>query len=122
MSHLIIIFLALLLMLSYNSVISQEQTGGDTLPCNEVINELSPCLSYLNKQYSSPSSFCCQGANYVWKQYGKKKKQRRGVCECLESVLPLIGQIDGSVISAIPQQCGLKIKIPPINGDFNCSM
>ncbi|XP_021754353.1 probable non-specific lipid-transfer protein 2 [Chenopodium quinoa] len=121
----LVTFLALLLVLFSTTVTGQIQLGQPggqaAIPCNQVINELSPCLSYLHSQYSSPSTNCCQGAKYVYKHYGKSKKKRQGVCQCLESVLPLIGQIDGSLISALPQRCGLKLKLPPISQNFNCS-
>ncbi|XP_021757524.1 probable non-specific lipid-transfer protein 2 isoform X1 [Chenopodium quinoa] len=121
----LITFLALLLVLSSNTVTGQIQLGQPggqaSIPCNQVINELSPCLPYLHNQYSSPSTYCCQGAKYVWKHFAQSKKKRQGVCQCLESVLPIIGQIDGSLISALPKQCGLKLKLPPISPNFKCS-
>lgn len=122
MSHFATL-VALLLVLSSNYVMTQEQgrKGGNTVPCDQVVNELSPCLSYLDKQSSSPSSSCCQGTKYVWKHYGESKKKRQGVCECLESFVPLIGQVDGSLVAALPQRCGLKVKLPPINANLNCS-
>ncbi|XP_010676295.2 probable non-specific lipid-transfer protein 2 [Beta vulgaris subsp. vulgaris] len=123
MSHLITL-LALLLVLSSSSMMSQGQLGqpgGPGIPCSQVANELLPCLSYLDEQTTSPSSSCCQGTKYVWKHYGRGKSERQEVCECLESLLPLIGAVDGSLVSALPQRCGLNIELPPISAYFNCS-
>ncbi|CAO2819211.1 unnamed protein product [Amaranthus hypochondriacus] len=122
MNHLFT--LLVLLILACNPMMGHKHTGNqgqDSVLCNDVVNELSPCLSYLDNQDSSPSSSCCQGAKYVAKHYSKSKTKRQEVCQCLESLLPLVGQIDTSLVSDLPHQCGLKIKLPPISTTLNCS-
>ncbi|KAL2902844.1 Non-specific lipid-transfer protein 3 [Bienertia sinuspersici] len=93
MSHFLTVILALFILLSSSKSVISQVLKDAKVPCNQVVNKLSPCLSYLDGQYASPSKPCCKGAKYVWGHYGKSKAKRQGVCACLVSLLPLLGVV-----------------------------
>ncbi|KAK9668401.1 hypothetical protein RND81_13G057700 [Saponaria officinalis] len=118
MSHHPIIYLAIIISLTSNNL---RTIKCQSVSCDVVVQELSPCLSYLDEQAISPTQHCCQGVKVIWSNYGKSKGKRQAVCQCLESMLPYVGAIDGSLVTALPKQCGLSIKLPRVTNSFNCS-
>ncbi|OVA01958.1 Plant lipid transfer protein/Par allergen [Macleaya cordata] len=90
--------------------------------CNTVLNDLSPCLSYLSdKDPINLSTSCCHGIKELDKVV-LEKKDRVTVCECIKSVLPEIGTIDNSRVQILLTKCGTKHKfLPRISSNMNCT-
>lgn len=105
--------LAILLLISLS--------GTEGAPsCSEMVNQLSPCIPYLMENQAKPSAACCNGVKYISK-YSKKKRDREAICQCLESSAQIYPLIDLSLVSSLPKNCGLSVKLPLISRDFDCS-
>ncbi|KAJ4711893.1 Non-specific lipid-transfer protein, partial [Melia azedarach] len=82
--------------------------------CNSVLVQLNPCVPYLSKNEAKPQDACCSGVKNL-KQYSNDKVSRQAICRCLETVAPMYGQIDYSLISALPRQCSVAVKLPAVS-------
>ena len=104
-----------------SSPILMEQVDA-VVSCDAVIQQLSPCVSYIGRDASAPSKMCCQGAKYVFKHFGRAQRDRQGVCNCLVSLMPYLdGPVNGTLVSDLPGQCGINFKLPPVGNNFDCS-
>ncbi|KAK4771267.1 hypothetical protein SAY87_031799 [Trapa incisa] len=80
-----------------------------SISCNQVVNNLVPCLNYVINGGPVPSN-CCIGVQAVYNA-ARTTQDRQGVCNCLKSV------INGSPISnaaannaaALPSRCGVNL-------------
>lgn len=88
--------------------------------CNSVVNELNPCVPYLVKDEAKPTDSCCAGVKSLL-PYQNNKDARQSICECLEAVAPMYPHIDNSLISALPNLCGVTLKLPAVSPRFDCT-
>ncbi|KAF5747675.1 non-specific lipid-transfer protein 1-like [Tripterygium wilfordii] len=83
--------------------------------CNQVVNYLRPCISYVSNGGTLPSN-CCNGVRGL---YGAAQTttDRQGVCKCLKSVLNGIRYSPRNLALAagLPKQCNVNVpyKIDP---------
>ncbi|TXG49236.1 hypothetical protein EZV62_025111 [Acer yangbiense] len=114
----ILVLATIFLFISWSGVVM----GADYVPpCASIINQLSPCVSYLTRQENQPETACCNGVKYL-KDYTSDKQERQSICECLESVAPMYGGLDFSLIRLLPKKCRVSMKIPNIDSpNFDCS-
>jgi hypothetical protein len=95
---------------------------GSPPSCEDVINEMSPCLRYLMQREFQPSDTCCNGLKYII-GYFDQKEDRQAICECLKPAASMVGTVDYSIIAALPMYCGIsrRLTLPPISMDIDCS-
>uniref|UniRef100_A0A7N0UT94 Non-specific lipid-transfer protein n=1 Tax=Kalanchoe fedtschenkoi TaxID=63787 RepID=A0A7N0UT94_KALFE len=89
-------------------------------PCETVLQDLTPCLTFLAANEQSPSTGCCSGVRTL-APYSQKQADRTTVCECLKSYAPSLGPIDMSLIAQIPKKCSVDVNLPNISSDIDCS-
>ena len=109
-------FLSIILLLTHGARASPSAAPA----CNLVVNELNPCVPYLVKNEAKPSDSCCAGVMSLM-PYQKNKAARQSICECLEAVSPMYPRIDNSLISALPNLCGVSLKLPAVSPGFDCT-
>ncbi|XP_010043259.2 non-specific lipid-transfer protein 1 [Eucalyptus grandis] len=83
--------------------------------CNQVVNRLMPCASYVVNGGGVPPA-CCSGIQSL-NSAAKTTADRQGVCNCLKSVLNGIpsNAYNISLATGLPASCGVDIpyKISP---------
>lgn len=109
--------LVLLVMASSALVIIEAE-----LTCPQIIKAVIPCLGFVkgNSPKEDPSPACCSGAKDL-ESKAPTKPDQLAVCECFILVLPKIGPYDPNRLPQIGEKCGVKVTIPPITGDTDCS-
>ncbi|KAI6698668.1 hypothetical protein NL676_018792 [Syzygium grande] len=83
--------------------------------CNQVINTLMPCVSYVLNGGTVPSA-CCSGIRSLYSA-AKTTADRQGVCNCLKSAIKGIpyNANNAGLAAGLPGKCGVNIpyKISP---------
>lgn len=96
-------------------VVAAPEGVKSAIPCNQVVNDLSPCLNYVLNG-GQVSSECCVGVQTL---YGAARttQDRQGVCSCLKSVVSgyPISNSAANNAAALPARCGVNLpyKISP---------
>jgi hypothetical protein len=105
--------LAIVLLLVFGSAMASPPT------CDDIKEELAPCISYFAKRVSQPTDTCCSGIKYVGR-YLNDQNTRKFVCECIRAAAERLGPVNDRLI-AVPNKCGLSIRMPPVShGNFVC--
>ncbi|KAG2720554.1 hypothetical protein I3843_02G032200 [Carya illinoinensis] len=99
---------------------SESSDNDDAASCADVITKLTPCLPFIQGKQDKPSTQCCGGATGLV-DAAKTKQDRQAICECIKKAGSSAGKVDLSRISQLVKDCGLKIKLPPISKDTDCS-
>lgn len=82
---------------------SSTAASSSILPaCNSIDSELNSCVGYMVKIEAKPSDTCCAGVKSL-KQYNNNKAARQAIYRGLESVAPILGQIDYSLLTGLPK-------------------
>jgi len=90
-----------------------------SLTCDEVKQNLTPCLAYVTSPpASSPSDQCCNGVRAV-NDNAQAKPDRQDVCRCLKSIITGVPGLNGTVASTLPSNCGVNFGCP-ISPDMDC--
>ncbi|XP_050226821.1 non-specific lipid-transfer protein A-like [Mercurialis annua] len=89
-------------------------------PCSSIINQLTPCISFLSRNVATPSPICCSGVRYLG-NYSSNKGDRVSICQCIEGSESMFPLVDFSLISSLPANCGVRITLPPVTPSFNCT-
>ncbi|XP_030455958.1 non-specific lipid-transfer protein 1-like [Syzygium oleosum] len=83
--------------------------------CNQVINTLMPCVSYVLNGGTVPPA-CCSGIRSLYSA-AKTTADRQGVCSCLKSAINGISYnaYNAGLAAGLPGKCGVNIpyKISP---------
>ena len=127
----VLMFSAIILLLSSSAILTgaQPHEAVPTPPppglpdqpgCNQIVNELTPCLQYVRGKEPQPSKACCDGAKQLSEQ-AKTKQDKQTACECIKRVLTTLPDVDTSRINNVPQACGISYNLPPIDRNFDCS-
>ncbi|KAL5572095.1 hypothetical protein UlMin_021692 [Ulmus minor] len=125
-------FVATFLLLSGSIILLAAQTpppptppspappsaGGQT--CSKIIQEMTPCLSFVRGKDADPSERCCEGAKELNDQV-KSKEDRQTTCDCLKQAIGAVDDADPQRISQLPQKCGIQVSLPPIDRNIDCS-
>lgn len=129
------LLLVLIIILPSSSSISEasfhsesSSDSSNSIECDTVVLDLSPCAEFLENRNSSnsnakPSDDCCKGVKEI-DDSAKTKEDQIDVCNCIKREFTS-GDCDNYNISRIPlllKDCSLKIKLPPITNNTNCSM
>ncbi|GJN38572.1 hypothetical protein PR202_gb27627 [Eleusine coracana subsp. coracana] len=87
--------------------------------CSDLLDELSPCLGFVQGDDEIPSSECCAGVSSLVTA-ANTVAERQATCECLKSAY---GQInaDLSTAQALPADCGVTSLPYTISPDVDCS-
>ncbi|KAL6876435.1 hypothetical protein ACP4OV_013007 [Aristida adscensionis] len=88
------------------------------IQCPDVLNDMDPCLNYLQAKDDNPSTECCAGVTTLAGD-ADTQAERRATCECLKSAYY---QFNGvlSRAQALPSECGISLPYP-ISPDVDCS-
>lgn len=90
-----------------------------TITCLDAIVTLIPCELFLvGFGPAAPSSSCCMGAEYVYKQ-ANTTQSRRVLCECFKQAAIDIGALPERA-QLLPQLCKIHITVP-IDAHVNCN-
>ncbi|XP_030516253.1 non-specific lipid-transfer protein 3-like [Rhodamnia argentea] len=83
--------------------------------CNQVVNTLMPCVSYVLNGGAVPPA-CCSGIRSLYSA-ARTTADRQGVCNCLKSAINGISYNanNAGLAAGLPAKCGLNIpyKISP---------
>jgi len=77
-----------------------------SLTCDEVQQNLIPCLPYVSSPATSPPEQCCNGVRTV-NDNAQNKPDRQDVCRCLKSLMANVPGLNGTVASTLPSDCGV---------------
>jgi hypothetical protein len=88
------------------------------ISCPEVVNDLTPCLSYLQGREASPSAACCGGAKALYGD-ADTRDERQQTCQCLKVAYHQY-KVIVSAAQALPAACGLGLSYT-ITPDIDCS-
>lgn len=86
--------------------------------CMTVVEDLAYCLGYmLGSREVSPA--CCVGVKSLSEE-AKTKENRQSICECATKLLAVY-PYDAKRLTELPEKCGVKMAMPPIDKDYDCS-
>ena len=107
-------FAAVLLL----AMLAAMPARADDVSCSSVINDLSPCLDFLQGDAGQPSARCCDGVKIIYEPMDTTAA-RQATCECLKSAYNMINA-ELYAAQTLPGACG----VPPsytITPNFDCS-
>nr|CAB3468134.1 unnamed protein product [Digitaria exilis] len=87
------------------------------ITCPDVVNDMEPCLSFLQGGATFPSAACCAGVRAVYAA-ADSTEARRDTCECLKNAYNQINAQLGAA-QALPRDCGLNLGYT-ITPEINC--
>ncbi|XP_047169541.1 non-specific lipid-transfer protein 3-like [Vigna umbellata] len=90
-----------------------------SIKCPTVIEDVTPCVSFLKSNTKHPSDECCQGIKSLNGEAGSHEN-REAICLCLKQGLAAIGDYDPQRIPLVPKECGLSVTLPPIDDKTDC--
>ncbi|XP_059442065.1 probable non-specific lipid-transfer protein 3 [Corylus avellana] len=106
--------LAIVLLLVFGSAMASPPT------CDDLKEEMAPCLSYFGKRVSQPTETCCSGLKFVGR-YLNDQNNRKFVCDCFRAVAKRLGRPVDDRFIGLPNKCGLSIRMPPVSlGNVVC--
>ncbi|KAE9606300.1 putative plant lipid transfer protein/Par allergen [Lupinus albus] len=112
------VFVALFLTLVGILVLTSE--SGEGFSCDDVKEELFPCLDYITgEDGDTPSSECCEGIIDL-KSSTRTKKDRRIACECLKAAAIGFSGLRDDLAASLPKQCGVNVGFT-ISSHVNCN-
>jgi hypothetical protein len=86
--------------------------------CPAVLQDMTPCLPFLQGGASSPSADCCVGVRSLYAS-ADTTAERRATCECLKTAYLQV-QAKLSAAQALPGDCGLSLPYI-ITPDIDCN-
>ncbi|XP_062232794.1 non-specific lipid-transfer protein 1-like [Phragmites australis] len=88
------------------------------IACSDVLNDLSPCLGFLQGDEDRPSGACCAGVATLYAA-ADTKAERQATCECLKAAYR---QVNANISAAreLPGDCGLSLPYI-ISPDIDCT-
>ncbi|TKW21766.1 hypothetical protein SEVIR_4G142800v4 [Setaria viridis] len=96
----------------------QQQLARADIACPDVLNDMEPCLSFLQGGDASPSGQCCAGVRALYSA-ADTTADRRATCECLKTAYSQV-HAQLSAARALPEECGLSLSYP-ITPDIDCN-
>ncbi|CAN6194925.1 unnamed protein product [Urochloa humidicola] len=97
----------------------QQQLARAAITCPDVVNDMEPCLSFLQGDGAFPSAECCNGVRALYAA-ANTKADRQATCECLKTAYRQINA-QLSAAQALPDDCGLSLPYP-VTPDVDCTM
>ncbi|KAJ1259461.1 hypothetical protein BS78_10G157300 [Paspalum vaginatum] len=105
------------LLLAVQQLAAVQQARA-TVTCRDVVNDLSPCLGFLQGNEGQPSGQCCDGVRALYAA-ADTKADRQATCECLKAAY---SQVNAQLSAAqeLPADCGISLNYN-ITPDIDCS-
>ncbi|XP_061995969.1 probable non-specific lipid-transfer protein 2 [Rosa rugosa] len=88
--------------------------------CPVIAQEMAPCLTFVKGTTDELSQACCNGAKDLSNNV-HSNQDKKDICLCLKDALSKIGDYEPSRVSLVPKKCGLKLNLPPIDQNTDCS-
>ena len=88
------------------------------IACPAVLQDMTPCLPFLQGGDRSPSAGCCAGVRSLYAS-ADTTAERRATCECLKTAYLQV-QAQLSAAQALPGDCGLSLPYI-ITPDIDCN-
>ncbi|RWR92222.1 Tryp_alpha_amyl domain-containing protein [Cinnamomum micranthum f. kanehirae] len=89
-----------------------------TITCGQVVNSLTPCISYLRSGGALPPA-CCTGVKNL-NNAAKSTPDRQTACGCLKQASASISGIQPALAQGLPGKCGVNIPYS-ISPSTDCS-
>ncbi|KAJ9558457.1 hypothetical protein OSB04_013071 [Centaurea solstitialis] len=88
------------------------------MSCSTVIQDLMPCVSYLQNGSGMPPPACCEGAKALMAA-ASTTADRQAACSCLESASANVG-LNLGLAATLPDNCGIDLGFT-ISRNVDCS-
>ncbi|XP_043692350.1 non-specific lipid-transfer protein-like [Telopea speciosissima] len=88
------------------------------IKCNDVVKDLTPCLSYLLSGTGKPSASCCSGASKLAAS-ASNTADTRAACNCIKSTANQLN-LNAAAAKALPGNCGIKLSFT-VSASTDCS-
>ncbi|KAI3764357.1 hypothetical protein L2E82_14364 [Cichorium intybus] len=85
--------------------------------CGRVTSKLTSCLGFINGH--EPTNSCCTSVKSLTGM-GKTRDDRVAICNCVKQVMKRLNNYDPKRITLLPKKCGVSLKFPPIDQDYDC--
>ncbi|ESW13462.1 hypothetical protein PHAVU_008G198400 [Phaseolus vulgaris] len=115
MKSAFVLFLSLVVVLVLTLAATEPPKA---LNCEQTKSLMSPCLDYLTKKTSTPSTPCCLGLNKLIVST-PTKEEKCAACKCLKGEASHIPNLDVDRANSLPKVCKINVDYP-ISKDFDC--
>ncbi|KAF3330394.1 non-specific lipid-transfer protein 1-like protein [Carex littledalei] len=88
------------------------------IDCGDVVNFITPCISYIDGGTVSHS--CCYGVKKLYKTSYSSEYDLKEVCTCLKQEALLYSGLTADVVEAVTTKCGVKLPFR-FSIDVDCS-
>ncbi|XP_020241953.1 non-specific lipid-transfer protein 8-like [Asparagus officinalis] len=88
------------------------------LQCNDVLKDLTPCVSYLTSGSGSPSTACCNGVTTL-ASAASTTADRRAACSCIMSAVSKVNP-SPKATKALPGSCNITFPFT-VSPNVDCS-
>ncbi|RLN11473.1 non-specific lipid-transfer protein 1-like [Panicum miliaceum] len=96
----------------------QQPARAADIACPAVLQDMTPCLPFLQGGDGRPSGACCAGVRSLYAS-ADTTAERRATCECLKTAYRQV-QAQLSAAQALPDDCGLSLPYV-ITPDIDCN-
>ncbi|WJX43361.1 hypothetical protein P8452_30474 [Trifolium repens] len=91
--------------------------------CGQVVNNLTPCVSYIIYGGNAVPAQCCNGVRNL-NNMAQNTPDRRAVCNCIKNAVSSSGftytRFNLDIVAGIPSKCGVNIPYQ-ISPNTNCN-
>lgn len=93
----------------------------NAVDCQTVLNDLTPCVSYLMNGGATVPGQCCNGVRTLFGQ-AKTTPDRRTVCNCIKNAIRNIPYNSNNLnlASGLPKKCGVNLPYQ-ISPNIDCN-
>lgn len=91
---------------------------GQAITCQQVEQNLAPCLPYLTSENGTPAQVCCDGLTSL-KQNTPQQADRQQACQCIKDAATRYHNISNGAAKNLPDACKVQINVP-VTTDVNC--
>ncbi|XP_043691062.1 non-specific lipid-transfer protein AP10-like [Telopea speciosissima] len=88
------------------------------ITCSDVVNDLTPCLSYLQSGKGTPSASCCSGASKLLGS-ATNTADTKTACNCMKSTIKQLN-LNGAASQSLAGKCGIKLSFT-VSANTDCS-
>ncbi|PWA97104.1 non-specific lipid-transfer protein 3 [Artemisia annua] len=76
--------------------------------CDQVVSNMTPCVTYLTSSGDSVPSDCCSGVNSL-NNAATTTADKQAACKCLEQSASQLSDIDLEKARSLPGKCGVNL-------------
>lgn len=88
------------------------------IDCGNVVNFLTPCISYINGGTVSHS--CCYGVKRLYKASYSSEYDLKEICTCLKQEALQFSELTADAVEAVTKKCGIELPFR-VSIDVDCS-